>query len=46
MIYAITRIWHQRWHRADRRWLAARLGPHLARDIGIDTTATKEVKQL
>ena len=46
MVYAITRIRHQRWHRADRRWLAACLGPHIARDIGIDTTATKEVKQL
>jgi len=39
MIQALARVWRVRSHRADIASLADRLGPHIARDIGIEEAA-------
>lgn len=40
MIRSIVRLWRSRSQRANLATLANRLGPHIARDIGIESAAT------
>jgi len=35
MLHTIVRVWRARRHQAEIASLADRLGPHIARDIGI-----------
>ncbi len=42
MLSAINHIWRECLRKAETRRLADRLGPHMARDIGIDTSAMPE----
>jgi hypothetical protein len=43
MLRSFARAWRHRSQQADLAKLAKRLGPHLARDIGIDMAAAPRV---